>query len=191
MELHLVDATYELFRAYYAPRPPVVGRDGQNLSGVSGLIDQLLMLSRLEAGVVAATIEPVDANLVFEEVRRQAIMPETIDVYCPEGLRLVTDRALLVRGLSLLVDNSLKYAGSCRIVASPAAIEVLDDGPGIPLRERSRVFERFTRANLDTTVPGMGIGLPMARTLLAAAGADLRIEETADGMGCRMVARWM
>ena len=48
MELHLVDATYELFRAFYAPRPPVLGRDGRNLSGVSGLCDQLLYLLREE-----------------------------------------------------------------------------------------------------------------------------------------------
>ena len=48
MKLHLVDATYELFRAYYAPRPPVLGRDGVNLSGVSGLCDQILFLLREE-----------------------------------------------------------------------------------------------------------------------------------------------
>ncbi len=48
MEIHLVDATYELFRAFYAPRPPVRGRDGVNLSGVSGLCDQLLYLLREE-----------------------------------------------------------------------------------------------------------------------------------------------
>ena len=48
MDLHLVDATYELFRAFYAPRPPVLGRDGVNLSGVSGLCDQLLYLLREE-----------------------------------------------------------------------------------------------------------------------------------------------
>ena len=41
VRLHLVDATYELFRAHYAPRPPVLGRDGVVLSGVSGLVDQL------------------------------------------------------------------------------------------------------------------------------------------------------
>jgi hypothetical protein len=46
VELHLVDATYELFRAHHAPRPPVLGRDGIVLSGVSGLIDQLLFLLR-------------------------------------------------------------------------------------------------------------------------------------------------
>ena len=48
MQIHLVDATYELFRAFYAPRPPVRGRDGVNLSGVSGLCDQLLYLLRDE-----------------------------------------------------------------------------------------------------------------------------------------------
>lgn len=46
MDLHLVDATYELFRAHYAPRPPVRGRDGMLLSGVSGLVEQLLFLLR-------------------------------------------------------------------------------------------------------------------------------------------------
>jgi 5'-3' exonuclease len=48
VQIHLVDATYELFRAFYAPRPPVLGRDGVNLSGVSGLCDQLLFLLREE-----------------------------------------------------------------------------------------------------------------------------------------------
>ena len=48
MQIHLVDATYELFRAFYAPRPAVRGRDGIHLSGVSGLCDQLLYLLREE-----------------------------------------------------------------------------------------------------------------------------------------------
>jgi 5'-3' exonuclease len=48
VQIHLVDATYELFRAFYAPRPPVLGRDGLNLSGVSGLCDQLLYPLREE-----------------------------------------------------------------------------------------------------------------------------------------------
>jgi 5'-3' exonuclease len=48
VRLHLVDATYELFRAHYAPRPPTLGADGRNLSGVAGLIDQLLFLLREE-----------------------------------------------------------------------------------------------------------------------------------------------
>lgn len=46
MQLHLVDATYELFRAHFSPRPPVRGRDGVILSGVSGLVEQLCYLLR-------------------------------------------------------------------------------------------------------------------------------------------------
>src|SRR6478735_5054757 len=48
MELHLVDATYELFRAHFSPRPAVLGRDRQMLNGVSGLIETLLSLVRDE-----------------------------------------------------------------------------------------------------------------------------------------------
>src|SRR6187399_1942414 len=50
MEIHLVDATYELFRAHFSPRPPVLGRDGQVLSGVSGLVEQLCYLLREQGG---------------------------------------------------------------------------------------------------------------------------------------------
>jgi 5'-3' exonuclease len=46
MQVHLVDATYELFRAHFSPRPPVRGRDGIVLSGVSGLVEQLCYLVR-------------------------------------------------------------------------------------------------------------------------------------------------
>jgi 5'-3' exonuclease len=46
MHVHLVDATYELFRAHFSPRPPVRGRDGVILSGVSGLVEQLCHLVR-------------------------------------------------------------------------------------------------------------------------------------------------
>ena len=54
MQLHLVDATYELFRAHYAPRPAVRGHDGRLLSGVSGLCDQLLFLLREEGATHVA-----------------------------------------------------------------------------------------------------------------------------------------
>jgi 5'-3' exonuclease len=48
MDIHLVDATYELFRAYHAPRPPVHGRDGMPLGAVAGLVETLLFLLRRE-----------------------------------------------------------------------------------------------------------------------------------------------
>jgi signal transduction histidine kinase len=104
---------------------------------------------------------------------------------CEPDVSADTDINLLVRALGFLVDNALKYAGSCELRARRGVIEVVDHGPGIRDDAKTKVFERFTRATEQTTVPGMGIGLPMARTLLAAIGADLVLAD-AEGGGAHM-----
>ncbi|HVM54524.1 MAG TPA: GAF domain-containing protein [Acidimicrobiales bacterium] len=157
---------------------------------LSGLIDELLMLSKLEAGVVAANREPVDLTVALEQVRRESADPDAVTVTCVPGVRVDTDPSLLVRALGFLVDNSLKYAGHAELHGGPKRIEVVDHGPGIRPDARTKVFERFTRATDQTTLPGMGIGLPMARTLLAAIGADLSLEETEGGGTRFVVAFW-
>jgi K+-sensing histidine kinase KdpD len=156
---------------------------------LSGLIDELLMLSKLEAGVVAASREPVQLRAALEQVRRESAHPEAITIECADDVTAETDFNLLVRGLGFLVDNSLKYAGSAELLATPGRIEVVDHGPGIRPSAKAKVFERFTRDTAHTTVPGMGIGLPMARTLLAAIGADLALEDTPGG-GARMIVKF-
>ena len=175
-----------------AERRQMLERIDTATARLSGLIDELLMLARLEAGVVAAQVEPVSLQAVLDDVRRQSRQPDDVVVIAPAAdVQQHTDRALLARALGFLVDNALKYAGSCRLVlGDDGAIEVIDHGPGIPAGERSHMFERFTRSNQHTNVPGMGLGLPMARTLLAAAGADLVVEEPDAGVGTRMVVRF-
>ena len=79
MQLHLVDATYELFRAHFAPRPPVLGRDGIPLSGVSGLCDQLLFLLREQGAthVGCATDRVIESfrNDLYPGYKSSAGMP--------------------------------------------------------------------------------------------------------------------
>jgi 5'-3' exonuclease len=71
MQIHLVDATYELFRAHYAPRPPVRGADDRVLSGVSGLCEQLLYLLREEG----ATHVGCATDRVIESFRNDLFPP--------------------------------------------------------------------------------------------------------------------
>jgi 5'-3' exonuclease len=82
VQLHLVDATYELFRAHYAPRPPVLGRDGVVLSGVSGLVDQLLFLLREQGAthVGCATDRVIESfrNDLFAGYKSSAGMPRDL-----------------------------------------------------------------------------------------------------------------
>jgi 5'-3' exonuclease len=86
VDLHLVDATYELFRAHYAPRPDVRGRDGVLLSGVSGLCDQLLYLLREEGAthVGCATDRVIESfrNDMWPGYKSSAGMPpELLDQF--------------------------------------------------------------------------------------------------------------
>jgi K+-sensing histidine kinase KdpD len=157
---------------------------------LSGLIDELLMLSKLEAGVVAANTETVVLLDVLEQVRRESANPSSVTVKCAADVRVETDANLLVRALGFLVDNALKYAGSVELYGEPGRIEVIDHGPGIRTDAKVKVFERFTRDTDQTTVPGMGIGLPMARTLLAAIGADLALHDTPGGGAHMTVKFW-
>jgi 5'-3' exonuclease len=100
LDLHLVDATYELFRAHYAPRPPVRGRDGILLSGVSGLVEQLLFLLR-EQGAThlgCATDRVIESfrNDMFPGYKSSLGMPADLLAQFP-----IAERAIEALGIVL------------------------------------------------------------------------------------------
>ncbi len=100
MQVHLVDATYELFRAHFAPRPPVLGRDGVPLSGVSGLCDQLLYLLRDEGAthVGAATDRVIESfrNDLYPGYKSSAGMPPELITQFP-----IAEAAIAALGIVL------------------------------------------------------------------------------------------
>jgi 5'-3' exonuclease len=100
VELHLVDATYELFRAHFAPRPPVLGRAGRPLSGVAGLVEQLLYLLREEGAthVGCATDRVIVSfrNDLFAGYKTDAGMPPELLDQFP-----IAERAIEALGLVL------------------------------------------------------------------------------------------
>jgi 5'-3' exonuclease len=124
MDLHLVDATYELFRAYYAPRPPVLGRDRQNLSGVSGLSEQLLFLLREQGAthVGCATDQVIESfrNDLYPGYKSSAGMPPELLAQFP-----LAERAIEALGITLWpmveweADDALAAAAD-RFAADPA-----------------------------------------------------------------------
>ncbi len=129
MRLHLVDATYELFRAHYAPRPPVLGRDAINLSGVAGLIDQLLYLLREEGAthVGAATDHVIESfrNDLYPGYKSSAGMP-------PELLAQFPIAEDAIRALGIVCWPMVDYeaddaiAAACaRFAVDPAVEQVL------------------------------------------------------------------
>jgi 5'-3' exonuclease len=129
MRLHLVDATYELFRAHYAPRPPVLGRDGMILSGVSGVVEQLLYLLREEGAthVGCATDHVIESfrNDLWPGYKSSAGMPPELIAQFP----IVEDA---IRALGLVVWPMVEFeaddgiAAACsRFAADPRVEQVV------------------------------------------------------------------
>jgi 5'-3' exonuclease len=129
MRVHLVDATYELFRAHYAPRPPTLGNDGMNLSGVAGVVDQMLYLLREEGAthVGCATDHVIESfrNDMFPGYKSSFGMPRDLLDQFP-----IVEDAL--RALGLVVWPMVEYeaddaigAAAVRFAADPRVDQIL------------------------------------------------------------------
>jgi signal transduction histidine kinase len=107
------------------------------------------------------------------------------------GRRLHThgSRADLTRALTNLVDNAVRHARSGVVLDATAVghqleVTVTDDGHGIPVTDRERVFDRFTRLDeaRDRDSGGTGLGLAITRALLRRSGGDVRLEDAMPGL---------
>lgn len=158
-----------------------VRAEGQRLARV---LDELLELARAEH--VAGAPVPVDVDALLTD-RAAAWAP----VAARREVGLVLERAAAVVGLAdpvglssaldAVVDNAVKFTppgGQVRLSArregQRAVLVVADDGPGLADDELERVGDRFWRSPRHANVPGSGLGLAVARSLLAAHGGALR-----------------
>ena len=185
---NLVDGVVE-------PEPETLRAMHAQVVRLSRLVEQLLDLSRLEAGGVPLSEGPVDVRALLDRVRDEArlLAPAgvVVEVGAPEGLELAGDAERVQQVVMNLVENALRFSprpGVVTVAARPEGssvrIEVVDAGPGIPVSERERVFERFHRADTARTGDGAGLGLAIARWIVDLHGGSIRVE---DGKGCRMV----
>ena len=133
------------------------------------LVDRLLTLARADSGL-RLELAPVDLRRVVVDVGRQAaaVHPERKFEVEVVDARVAGDEDALRQLLWTLVDNALRYSRSTitidlEIDSGWARLMVGDDGPGISVEERERVFERFYRADRSRSGQGAGLGLSIAR----------------------------
>ncbi|HEU5332700.1 MAG TPA: ATP-binding protein [Actinocrinis sp.] len=166
----------------------------QSLDRLSRLVENLLDMSRLQAGALKLTLEPVD----LWEILPRAVddVPEaagrvTMEPPAPGTPPVRADGALVERAVANLIGNAAKHTDS-RITVSVSALgsrvelRVMDRGPGIPARDRDRVFRPFQRLGDRDNTAGVGLGLALARGLVEAMGGTLTPEDTPGG-GVTMV----
>ncbi len=146
------------------------------------LVNDLLLLARADAGRALAR-EPLELPDLLDECCRQArqLDPQRkIQLEAAAGLQILGDRDALKQVTLIALDNALKHStGDIRVTAQKLGkrveIRVQDFGEGIPPEKLEHVFDRFYRGN-DSTVPGFGLGLPIAQTLIEGMGGEIRME---------------
>jgi 5'-3' exonuclease len=129
MRVHLVDATYELFRAHFAPRPPVLGRGGLPLSGVSGLVEQLLYLLREQGAthVGCATDRVIRSfrNDLYPGYKTEEGMPPELLAQFPLAERAIEALGLVLWPMVELEADDALAAAADRWADAPGVEQVI------------------------------------------------------------------
>jgi two-component system sensor histidine kinase KdpD len=181
--------------AHLAPeqRCHMLERSRAAATRLSRLIEELLVLSRIDAGVLTPEPADVDLTVLLAEVREAALEPEQVVVMTPDNAVVYTDPALLARAIGLLVDNAIKYGGTAEVTATLLdgcwQIDVRDRGPGFAEDVAHTAFEMFTRSAATHTVPGLGVGLPIARTIVEVLEGTVEPAGPPDGLGAILRVR--
>lgn len=170
------------------------------LEGIIGESDQLirtfnalLMISRVEAGSVAAEMTGVDLSSIvadtaelYEPVAEEVGLALTADI--EPDVEVQGNRELIGQALFNLIDNALKYATGCngdqtikfKLARTHDAVTlaVADHGPGIPAHQRTDVVKRFFRLDESRSKPGTGLGLSLVEAVMELHGGRLELSDT-------------
>jgi len=148
---------------------------------LSRLVENLLDMSRLEAGKAEPHREQTDLGDVLEGAR-DAVPGSALVRFSPAAQLppLRADASQLERAFANLFENAIRHGGgqpvrvSSRQVGGRIAVRVVDQGPGIPESERERIFEPFQHG--ETAGAGSGLGLAIARGFVEANGGEIGVE---------------
>lgn len=163
------------------------------------LTETLLDISKMEAGQSSLNISEFNliallSNLYNEQLPQFQEKGVAFELAVPLEINLAGDREILYRVVTNLVDNALKFTpkgGRVTLATSDAdpdwaTVSVSDTGPGIPNKERERIFEKFTQIknpNLPPGRRGTGLGLTFCRMAIEAHGGTIHVEDGPEGKG--------
>lgn len=173
----------------------------QDVEQLNQLIDEILTYAKLEQGTPSLKFETFDMANLLERVRQETQALNTgheIEVN-PEGIdvRIEAEQRYLHRVVQNLVGNAVRYARSRvrlsgGIEGNWAWVCVEDDGPGIPEKDRARIFEPFARLDDSRTRSsgGYGLGLSIVQRIAFWHGGNVQVTQSPELKGARFVFRW-
>ena len=168
-----------------------LSRSRSDIKAIVAMLDSLLDIASNEgrrgdlAGLAELDLSALltDLAALYEGSIEEAGL--TLDTQVAPGVTMLGERMQIVRLVSNLLDNAIKYVptgGRVSLSLTPGPrMTVADDGPGIPREDRARIFERFARSAGQVSQPGHGLGLALARAIAQRHGLVLRLAESERG----------
>ena len=162
----------------------------ESLDKLTRLVENLLDMSRLQAGAMSVFPNPADlGEVIARGLDDLGPAGKTVIVEVPADLpEVLVDPGILERVISNLVANALHYspAGSPPLLTASSLgddveLRVIDRGPGIPREQAGRMFVPFQRLGDTDNTTGIGLGLALSRGLTEAMDGTLTPEETPGG----------
>jgi len=172
----------------------------EEVDRLTRLVDTLLQLSRGDAGTIRLSHERIDlADLASGVVASLGILAEErrqrFQVDAPAAVPVLADRLVLRDAIANIVDNALKYGPAestvdvavCR-QGDRAVLTIADQGPGIPIEHRDRIFDRFYRVDESRSreMGGAGLGLAIAKWAVEANGGTIALVDAHRGAAFRI-----
>jgi K+-sensing histidine kinase KdpD len=161
----------------------------ESTDALSELVDNLLALSRLQAGVLSVHLDSVALDAVLGAALLH-LGPRSTQVSAdvPDDLPLVcADAGLLERVVVNILSNALTASPlgkpvdvAAEVTRDRVRLVIADAGPGVPADHRDRIFEPFQRLH-DRSTTGLGLGLAIARGFTEAMGGQITPAETPGG----------
>jgi two-component system sensor histidine kinase KdpD len=152
-------------------------------SRLARLIDQLLDLSKLEAGAAAPNLVPSSLEEILDAAVAEQPAADRVGLSLAPGLpALQADPVQLERAFANLIENALRHGGGeavqvrARAVGDRLVVRVVDQGRGIPRAEQERIFEPFYRPAGAEGGKGSGLGLAIAKGFVEASGGRISVE---------------
>ena len=157
----------------------------EEVNRMDRFIDEAVQLARVDAGELSLHREPQNlARLIPAAIAEMGVLTSrrTVEVRIPEALPPAEcDKGMMARVLKQLLSNALKYSPddspltvSAEFTGTAIVIDVVDCGPGVKDEERDRIFEKYYRGSAaKSRVPGTGLGLASARSIVQAHGGEI------------------
>jgi heavy metal sensor kinase len=173
----------------------------EEVDRLTRLVDTLLRLSRGDAGTVQLARDRVDLGELARDVASSlGILAEErrqrLQVTAALNIRVSADRLILRDAITNVVDNAIKYAPSGSTIdvqvdgdAGQATLTITDEGPGIAVEHRQRIFDRFYRVDEGRSreMGGSGLGLAIAKWAVEVNGGEIAVEAAGTGTAFRIV----